>query len=329
MARPLRFRHSTESWSDGRVRSQLLSSLDSNIGAEMSTPWFKPPGGYTARRFDMANGDVALFAWRDDDAYWMGNTETPKALWRTEKYGFEEVPWKLSRWVTRELTAQLHEETPWLEPYPYVSWFFLPVFLSKDGRETTRNFFDEHAGGFPDASRDDALGFYEDFLSSGALDDHRHVMAGKLGTSEYLDHQRMSAAMGEFNAARLLHDAGYDLTPEIPVDTGHSLDYAVEHGGRDVLVEVTRPTPPSRRRASTPVAAVKETAASKATGQLKEHGGVVLLVDCSSFFADDWRQVRGETPGVRHRPAAVYRTRPDGSVDGYTVGDVPLDLPFS
>jgi len=41
------------------------------------------------------------------------------------------------------------EEDPWLAAYDHLAWFFLPVFFSKDGRESTRNFFREHAAGFP------------------------------------------------------------------------------------------------------------------------------------------------------------------------------------
>ena len=161
MARPLRFRYAPGRWDETRVRRDIYDDLDSNLGATWETPWFKPPDGFDAARFEMDNGDVALFLWNDDVAYWMGNTETPETLWRTDKKGFTEVPDDVSRWVTRELTAQLHEESPWLEPYPHLSWFFLPVFLSKDGRETTRSFFDDHAAGFPDATREEALEFYE------------------------------------------------------------------------------------------------------------------------------------------------------------------------
>ncbi|MFC6725430.1 DUF5784 family protein, partial [Halobium palmae] len=257
MARPLRFRYAPGRWTLDRVRRDVFQPLDSNLGASMEPTWFKPPAGYEARRFEMDNGDVALFAWRDGDdpddehgngpaAYWMGNTETPEALWRTDKYGFDRVPFAVARWAERELLAQLHDESPWLEPFPHLSWFFLPVFLSKDGRETTRRFFAEQAAGFPDATRDEALGFYESFLSTGALDEYREEMAGKLGTSEYLDAHRMAAAMSEFTGAKVLHDAGYDLTPEIEVTTGHSLDYRDDADDVDgVLVEITRPRPPS------------------------------------------------------------------------------------
>ncbi|MDX1747783.1 MAG: DUF5784 family protein, partial [Halobacteriales archaeon] len=91
--------------------------------------------------------------------------------------------------------------------------------------------------------------------------------------------------------------------------------------------EVTRPRPPSRRSANTAVAAVRETAQTKTTGQLKRHGGgATLFVDCSSFTDEDWAQVRGEQPDVRHRPAVVFRARPTGRIEAYAKGSVPLDL---
>ncbi|MFC6989805.1 DUF5784 family protein [Haloplanus sp. GCM10025708] len=328
MARPLRFRYAPGRWTDGRVRSDVFAPLDANLGAESGRPWFKPPDGYDARRFEMDNGDVALFCWNGEGAYWLGNTETPSTLWQTDKYGFEEVPDDLARWTERELLAELHEESPWLEPYPHLSWFFLPVFLSKDGRHTTREFFRNHAAGFPDATADEALAFYESFLSTGVLDDYRETMAGKLGTSQQLGWTRMTAAMGEFNAAKFLVDAGYGVVPEIEVTTGHSIDFRAKRGeDGNPLVEVTRPLPPNRRTANTPVAAVRDTAETKTSGQLQAHGGgVVLFIDCSSFPDDDWRAVRDERPDVRHQPAVVFRTRPDGSVEGYAKGSVPLDL---
>lgn len=305
----------------------MYGPLNANLGATMRRPWYKPPPGYDARRFDVDNGDTALFCWRDGEAFWLGNTETPQPLWRTDKRGFDEVPSQVVRWVERELLAQLREEVPWLEPHPHLSWFFLPVFLSKDGRETTRTFFGDHAAGFPDATREEALAFYEEFLSTGVFDDYREVMAGKLGTSEQLDLVRMSATMGEFNVAKLLAGWGYDLVPEAAVTTGHSIDYRVTKDSRTTLVEVTRPLPPGKRSANTPVAAVRETAATKANGQLDAHGGgVVLFVDCSSFSDDEWPAVREERPDVRHRPAVVFRMRPNGRVDGYAKGSVPLDL---
>ncbi len=295
----------------------------------MTGPWYKPPEGYEAVRFEMDNGDVALFTWDDGRAFWMGNTETPSALWRCEKYAFDAVPAEVAEWAERELLAQLHEEAPWLADYPHLSWFFLPVLLSKDGRETTRAFLREHAAGFPDADADQALQFYETFLATGALDDYRYTMAAKLGTSQQLDHTRMAATMGEFNVAWLLTEAGYDLTPEIDVTTGHAIDYRADRGGSGTLVEVTRPLPPTERAAGTPVAAVRDTAATKTDGQLSAHGGgVTLFVDCSSFADDDWAAVLAERPDVRHRPAVVFRVRPDGRVEGYAKGAVPLDLPF-
>ena len=328
MAKPLRFRYAPGRWSDRRVRDDVYEPLDANLGARMRRPWFSGPAGYEARRFEMDNGDVALFYWDDDGAYWLGNTETPSALWRTEKFGFDEVPSAVSRRAERELLAQLRDESPWLEPYEHLSWFFLPVFLSKDGRETTRAFFRDHAAGFPDATREEGLSFYDSFLRTGTLDEYREVMAGKLGTSQQLDLTRMAAAMGEFTAAKLLVDAGYEVTPEIEVTTGHSIDFRAADGETgDVLVEVTRPLPPDRRSAGTPAAAVRDTAATKTDGQLANHGGgVTLFVDCSSFPDDDWRAVLGERPDVHHRPAVVFRARPDGSFEGYRKGAVPLDL---
>jgi len=41
-------------------------------------------------------------------------------------------------------------------------------------------------------------------------DDYRETMAGKLGTSTSLDLVRMSAAIAEFTAARILTEAGYE-----------------------------------------------------------------------------------------------------------------------
>ncbi len=327
VARPLRFRYSPQSWSDGRVKHDILQPLQSNIGAEAVSPWFKIGGDWQTHRFEMQNGDVALFARNDSDAYWMGNTETPSALWKTDKFGWREVPHHVSRWAQRELTATLHEEDPWLADYPHISWFFLPVFMSKDGRHSTRAFFREHAAGFPDAGRRETTRFFEDFLKTGVLDEYRHVMSGKLGTSDHVDRVRMSAAMAEFIAAKILTDAGYDVVPEIEVTTGHSLDFRAESDDTNVLVEVTRPQPPGNRVASGPVAAVRDTAETKTNGQLAEHGGgAVLFVDCSSFRDDSWSAVRGEQPDVRHRPAVVYRVRPNGHVEGYQKGSVPLEL---
>lgn len=327
MASLLRFRRSTDSWSIGRVREQILQSLDTALGAEMSTPWYAPPDQYEARRFDMDNGDLALFAWTKNLAFWIGNTETPQVLWRTNKFDFEEVPAGIAEWAERELLAQLHQESPWLESYPHLSWFFLPVFLSKDGRESSREFFKQHGAGFPTEDADRAIEFYESFLSTGVLDEYRHLMAGKLGTSEGLNLIRMTAAMGEFNTAYLLDEAGYTIEPEAPVSTGHSLDFRVETGTGAHLVEVTHPAPPHRRATGSPVEAVKLTAETKVDGQLDAHGGgVILLMDCTSFTDSEWEQVAAAKPAVGHRPAVVYRLRPEGTVSGYTDGQVPLDL---
>ncbi|GAA0544280.1 DUF5784 family protein [Halorubrum ejinorense] len=341
MAQPLRFRRSPGRWTPDRVRSQLRRPLDENLGATADAPWFAAPPGYEARRFDMDDGSFALFCWTDDDAdppsgadggpvgYWLGNTETPSELWRTDKYGFDEVPYPVSRWAQRELLAGLHDDEPWLADYPHVSWYFLPVFCSKDGAETSRAFFRDHAAGFPDATRDEGTGFVEETLRSGVLDDDREVMAGKLGTSSSRDLVRMSAAIAEFTAAWILTRAGYEVTPEIEVTTGHSLDYRATdpETGTGQLVEVTRPQPTAGRSADDPVAAVRDTAETKTSGQLAAHGGgVTLFVDCSSFPADEWAAVRAAEPAVRHKPAVVYRAEPDGSVEGYQKGSVPLDL---
>ncbi|USZ69618.1 DUF5784 family protein [Halorussus salilacus] len=329
MASPLRFRRSMERWTDDRIERDLLRPLDEKFGADLLTPHYAGPNGYETRRIEMGNGDLALFTWNDEAAFWLGNTETPSTLWRTEKYTFDEVPYPVARWAQRELLADLQVEDPWLAEYDHLSWFFLPVFFSKDGRESTRRFFREHAAGFPDATREGALSFYEEFLSTGVLDDYRYTMSSKLGTSPQVDPVRMASAMTEFTAAKLLTDAGYEVTPEIEVTTGHSLDFHAESpkGGESPLVEVTRPRPPTRRNASTPVAAVRETAETKTSGQLKKHGGgAVLFVDCSSFRDDEWRAVKGEQPGVHHRPAVVFRARPSGEVEAYSKGSVPLDL---
>jgi hypothetical protein len=285
-------------------------------------PTVDPPPEYDARRLEMDNGDRALFAWTDSDAYWLGNTETPESLWRTEKYTFEEVPYPLARWAQRELVAELESTDPWLTEYNHITWFFLPVFFSKDGRETTRAFFRDHAAGFPDASREDGLSFYEDTLSTGMLDEYRYTMATKLGTSEQLDLVRMRATMAELNAAKLLYDAGYEFTPEVELDSGYALDYRLDESG--LLIEVTRPEPPTRRRADTPMAALRETVGGKTGTQLEAHPGTVLLVDCTSFRDDEWFAVRDEQPDVGYTPAIVYRLRPDGSVSGYVCGQPGL-----
>jgi hypothetical protein len=344
VASPLRFRRSTERWTEDKIERDLVAPLDEKFGADLLTPHYVGPSGYESARIEMGNGDVALFAWREDgespEAFWLGNTETPSALWRTEKYTFGEVPYSVARWAQRELLADLRTEAPWLADYDHLAWFFLPVLFSKDGRESSRTFFREHAMGFPDATREQALDFYEEFLQTGALDDHRYEMSSKLGTSPQVDPVRMASAMSEFTAARVLTDAGYEVTPEIEVTTGHSLDFradpddgpaATDGGsgapGGGVLVEVTRPRPPTRRNADTPVAAVRETAETKVSGQLQKHGGgAVLFVDCSGFRDDEWNAVKGEQPAVRHRPAVVFRARPAGGIEAYSKGSVPLEL---
>lgn len=321
------------------MRSELEQPLDENLGASSGQPWFAPPDNYQARRFDMDDGSLALFCWTDTDTdpppetdsgpvgYWLGNTETPRSLWKTNKYGFGEVPYSVCRWGERELLARLHDAEPWLAAYTHISWFFLPVFCSKDGAETTRSFFRDHAAGFPDTDSSTVLSFYESLLRPGILDNYRETMASKLGTSQSLDLVRMSATMAEFHAAKLLTDAGYGITPEIGVSTGHSLDFRAEDGSDGYLVEVTRPQPVRHRTARTPVAAVRDTAETKVEGQLAAHGGgATLFVDCSSFPDDDWQSVAGEQPDLRHRPTVVFRVRPTGQVEAYQKGAVPLSI---
>jgi len=329
VAGPIRFRQSTEGWNRSRIERELLQPLDGKFGAKLVAPRYDPPPGYSACRLEMDNGDRAFFVWSDEDAYWLGNTETPEVLWRTEKYTFEEAPYPLSRWAERELLSELEESDPWLTAYDHVAWFFLPVFFSKDGRETTRAFFKDHAAGFPDASREDGLQFYEDLLSNGMLDDHRYTMATKLGTSDRLDLVRMRASMAELNTAKLLSDAGYTFTPEIPLDSGYALDFRIHDP--DTLVEVTRPEPPARRRAGTPTAALRETVKGKTRTQLDAHPDAVVFVDCTSFRDDEWNAINGERPDVGHKPAVIYRMRPDQPVAGYSRGPVPsgLDRLFS
>ena len=324
MAGPLRFRRSNETWTRNRVRDTLLSPLRDRFGARIEEPWFSVGDDrYDAVRLEMDNGDFALFCFREGRAYWLGNTETPESLWRTEKETFTEAPYAVSRWAQRELTARIELTDPWLADYEYVTWFFLPVFCSKDGRNTTRRFFEDDAAGFPDATPEEGLGFFERFLSTGVLDAHRYTMASKLGTSPGYDVGRMRATMAEFNVAKILADAGLDFEPEVEQDSGHALDFVVD--GK--LVEVTRPEPPHRRsRADTPSAAVRETGGAKRTDQLAAHPDATLFVDCTSFVDDEWRAVAGEQPGVGHEPTVVFRARPDGRIEGYRYGTLPFDL---
>ena len=324
MAGPIRFRRDTRQWTSDRVDSDLYAPLNERFGATRRPPAHDPPPEYEACQLRMDNGDLALFAWSDEDAYWLGNTETPQTLWRTDKETFAEAPYPIARWAQRELLTELSVSDPWLAEYAYISWYFLPVLFSKDGRETTREFFRDHAAGFPDASREEGLAFYEEVLRVTDLDDQRYTMASKLGTSERVDLVRMRATMAEFNTAKLLTDAGYEYTPEVALDSGHALDFRVHDP--ETLVEVTRPEPPTRRRAGTPAAALRETVGGKANDQLSAHSDAVVFVDCSSFRDDEWNAVAGEQPAAGHEPAVVYRMRPDGQAAGYTCGDIPLRL---
>lgn len=301
----------------------MYGPLNQNLGASMGAPWYSPPDGYDAVRFDVDNGDTALFCWDDAEAYWLGNTETPSSLWRTDKVALARAPAAVTAWAEREFLAELLEAEPWLEPYSTLAQFFLPVLCSKDGAGSTRRFLRDHACGFPDADRDDALTFYDATLARGLFEGDRETMAAKLGTADQVDHGRMAATMGEFDAARLLDDAGHGFTPEAAVDGGYSLDYRTD-GGR--LVEVTRPLPAARRVAG-PVAGLRETADAKVDGQLAGRAGeAVLLVDCSSFPDDDWARVLGERPEPAHHPAVVYRYRPSGRLEGYVVGETGLGV---
>ncbi|MFB6184945.1 MAG: DUF5784 family protein [Haloarculaceae archaeon] len=329
MAGPLRFRRSEERWTEQRVRRELLSPLDDRFGATLTTSWYKLHGPYETYRLEMDNGDRALFAHSGDappertpEAFWLGNTETPEVLWRTTKYTFAEVPTSVAEWAQRELFAMVDQQAPWLTAHEHLTRFFLPVFCSKDGRHTTRTFFADHAGGFPDADRDAGLGFYDDLIARGLLDEHRYTMAAKLGTSERLEVDRMCSTMAEFNAAKLLADAGHDFVPEVEMDSGHALDFRVG----ETLLEVTRPQPPRRRAAGTAAAALRQTVGSKTDGQLDVHDDAVLLVDCSSFRDDEWNGVRTERPAVGHEPTVIFRMRPDGSAEGYALGSLPLSF---
>lgn len=327
MAKPLRFRVSREQWSDDRVRRDILQPLQANIGARSVSLRASIPAAYTAFRFEMTNGDLAVFAFDDEAGYWMGNTETPRALWRTDKYSWDAVPYPVSRWAQREFLDTLHERASWLAEYPHLSWFFLPVFMSKDGRHSTRRFFREYAAGFPDTDWQTAADVLETLLHPGFLDPYREVMAGKLGTSEHVDRTRMSAAVSEFLAADLLFRADYDVRPEVEVSTGHAIDFRASDDTHTTLVEVTRPTNPRRRSASGAVAAIKDTIETKTSGQLSEHGGgIVLFVDCSGFDDAQWEAILKHRPEVGHRPTVVYRVRPGAPTRGYRLGRVPLEL---
>ena len=111
MAGPLRFRRDTGTWTRGRIRSQLLAPLDDSFGATLEEPWFSVADDrYDAVRFEMDNGDFALFCFRSGRAYWLGNTETPEPLWRTNKETFAEAPYAVSEWAQREFLAELHSD---------------------------------------------------------------------------------------------------------------------------------------------------------------------------------------------------------------------------
>lgn len=324
MASPLRFRVSDERWGQGRFEREILRPLDDKFGATAETDG---PEGYEGRVLRMGNGDIALFAWRKggSGAYWTGNTETPKSLWRTEKECFKDVGGEVADWAQDRLLTMLLNEAPWLERYPNLAEFFLPVLMSKDGRETAREFLRSGAG-LPGVDADHALSFYDELVGSGVFDGYRYTMASKLGTSEGHDRVRMEATMGEFNAAKVLHDAGYSVEPEIEVETGHSLDFRASKDSEGIVVEVTRPTPTARRKAATPERAVRETAAKKTDegAQLRKNDGV-LFVDCSSFDDEAWRRIVEEKPGAGHEPAVFYRTRP-GRVEAFLKGQTRLRL---
>lgn len=325
MAGPIRFRYADAQWDRARVERALFRPLDEKFGARLADTSITAPPSYSGYRLDMDNGDLALIACHDQHgAYWLGNTETPQTLWRTEKYTFDEAPYPVARWAQRELLAELRASDPWLAEYNHLSWFFLPVFFSKDGRDTTREFFRNHAAGFPDASREAGLSFYESLLSTGVFDEHRYTMATKLGTSDRVDLVRMRATMAEFNTAKLLTDVGYQFRPEVELDSGYALDFQVE--GPGTLVEVTRPEPPTRRRAGTPAHAIRDTVSGKQQNQLAAHPDAVVFVDCSSFRDDEWQAVMADQPEAGHEPAVVYRARPDGRIEGYIHGETTLNL---
>ncbi len=324
VAGPLRFRRSDATWALERVREQLLSPLDAAFGAQLKDPWFSiEDDRYAAVRITMDNTDFALFCYRDNQAYWLGNTETPEVLWHTEKETFAEAPYAVARWAQQELTARLEVTDPWLAAYEYVTWFFLPVFFSKDGRDTTRRFFAEDAAGFPDASADEGLSFYESILTTGVLDEYRYTMASKLVTSAETDLGRMRAAMAEFNAAKLLNDAGLTFDHEVQLDSGHALDFEVDGS----LIEVTRPEPPARRQyTDSPTTAIRDSGAAKMDEQLSKHPEAVLCIDCTSFSDAEWKTITTDQPMTTHSPTVVYRARPNGRIKGYPIGTLPFDL---
>lgn len=329
VAGPIRFRYSPQSWFRDRVQRELYRPLNEKFGAQSTDPRYPPPPAFAAVHLSMDNGDLALFAWKRDEsgAYWLGNTETPQTLWRTDKYTFEESPYPVARWAQRVLLAELADAEPWISPYRHVMWFFLPVLFSKDGKETSRAFFRDHAAGFPDATREQGLEFYEELLKPGILDAYRYTTATKLGTSDRLDLVRMRASMAELNAAKLLSDSGYSFTPEVELDSGYTLDFRLADSGQ--LIEVTRPEPPTRRRAGTAASAIKETVQGKTDNQLKAHQGAVVFVDCTSFRDDEWQAIRAESPSVGYRPAVVYRMRPEKPCEGYVLGQPGLSLALS
>lgn len=324
VAGPLRFRRSDEAWSPTRLQNDIYQPLNDQFGAHMDEPWFPlSDDRYEAIRFEMDNGDFALFTYQDTHAYWLGNTVTPEVLWRTEKETFEEAPAAISRWAERELTTRIELTDPWLTEYEHLTWFFLPVFCSKDGRNTTRRFFAEDAAGFPDATMDDGLSFFEAFLQQGVLDQYRYIMASKLGTSPQYDVTRMRATMAEFTVAKILADSSLPLKPEVEQASGHALDFVVN----DQLIEVTRPEPPHRRsHADNPIAAVKESGRAKQDAQLAAHPNALLFVDCTSFLDDEWAAIRSEQPSINHVPTVVFRARPTGHIEGYHHGTLPFSL---
>ncbi|MDY7080997.1 MAG: DUF5784 family protein [Halobacteria archaeon] len=307
-------------WNTHRFENRVVAPLDSKFGVTVDE--INSPDGngndYEARRLRIGDDsdELALFAWNGNRAYWLGNTETPEVLWRTDKVTFDEAPDEISEWAQRELYRILKQEEPELTEYTHLAWFFLPVLMSKDGRETAREFLLNGAG-FPDTDSDEALAFYDGLIQSGVFDGYRYTMASKLGTRERHSELHMAAAMAEFNAAKILHDSGYDIVPEVSIDGGYSLDFAVE--GEDRFVEVTRP-----ERKSKPVKAVKEATKRKSNGQLNDTEAL-LFVDCSNFDRREWGRIASERPNAHHEPTVFYWMRP-GNVEAFAVGKPELDL---